>query len=109
MLIWLCFLAFVVRSYFIMRERLLNPKNIKEIDLLSLKIITFLDEQYRVFKQTKIERTPYGCQCYKDCNCSDNYGKEKTIKKVWFRNIKFDDTDKCFYSEPYTPEYNYVF
>ena len=57
-----------------------------------------------VFKRIVKEVFDNGaCQCFKDCDCAADKGKRTEKIKIWYRNIKFDDTGKCFYSEPYTP------
>jgi len=85
-----------------MRDRLLNPKNLK-IDLEALQVTIIDDVKYRVFTEKYTYTQPRGCQCFKDCDCSEDYGKVTHYEKTWYRNTEFDGTDKCFYSEPYTP------
>jgi len=84
-----------------MRERLLNPKTLN-IELEALQITIIDGVSYRIFtkKYTSIDNG--SCQCYKDCNCSSKRGTITNTEITWYRNIKFDSTDKCFYSEPYT-------
>lgn len=84
-----------------MRERLLNPKILK-INLEALKIIIIDNVSYRTFTEKFTKIDDGRCQCYHDCDCSSRKGEVTNIKINWYRNIKFDGTDKCFYSEPYT-------
>lgn len=89
-----------------MRERLLNPKSkIQDIDYLPTSLCND-GEYYRYYStEEKIIKSFNGCQCFKDCSCAEKEKeKESYIKfKLWFRNVKFDGTDRCFYSQPYTP------
>ena len=84
-----------------MRERLLNPKRLN-IELEALQIIIIDDVSYRTFTKKYNSYDDGSCQCFKDCDCSSRVGTITSTEKTWFRNIKFDGTDKCFYSEPYT-------
>ena len=85
------------------RERLLNPNKLK-LNFSILPIVEVDNEKYRLFSQTNVSIATGGCQCFKDCDCAADKGKRTEKIKIWYRNIKFDDTGKCFYSEPYTPE-----
>ncbi|MCA9750301.1 MAG: hypothetical protein KC414_14420 [Romboutsia sp.] len=84
-----------------MKDRLLNPKQLG-LDLESLPIITINNEQFRHFTKKYTHINDGKCQCFKDCDCAKNKGKITITKITWYRNIKFDGTDKCFYSIPYT-------
>ena len=97
----LLFTACVINFTEIMRERLLNPKTLN-IELEALQITIIDGVSYRIFtkKYTSIDNG--SCQCYKDCDCSSRAGTVTNTEITWYRNIKFDGTDKCFYSEPYT-------
>lgn len=84
-----------------MRERLLNPKRLNiELEALQLTIVDGVS--YRTFTKQYTSVDDGSCQCYKDCDCSSKAGTITNTKITWYRNIKFDGTDKCFYSEPYT-------
>lgn len=85
-----------------MRERLLNPKRLN-FPLDSLAIVFFDGVPYRTFTEKHILIDDGMCQCYKDCDCSERKGKVTETSTVWYRNVAFDGTDKCFYSEPHTP------
>jgi len=92
----------------IMRERLLNPVKSIGVDMLNLPIKNVDGQDYRVHFMTYKKVDDGSCQCFKDCNCSENRGKITITEITWYRNVKFDNTDKCFYSEPYTQkDYNY--
>ena len=81
-------------------ERLLNPKRLNiELETLPIKIIDGVS--YRTFTKQYTTYDGGGCQCYKDCDCSSRSGVFVLVI-TWYRNTKFDNTDKCFYSEPYT-------
>jgi hypothetical protein len=84
-----------------MRERLLNPKRLKT-DLKSLDVVSIDSVDYRTFTVKSTSVNDGICQCYHNCNCSDLKGNITHHSVTWYRNIKFDNTDKCFYSEPYT-------
>lgn len=85
------------------RERLLNPKKLK-IDLEKLSIVTIDDVSYRTFTKQYTHVYDGHCQCFKDCDCASRKETVTNTEITWYRNIIFDNTDKCFYSEPYTPE-----
>lgn len=84
-----------------MRNRLLNPKQLG-IDLESLSTITVNNNEFRYFTKKYTHIDDGKCQCFKDCDCYKNKGKVTITEITWYRNTKFDGTDKCFYSEPYT-------
>lgn len=84
-----------------MRERFLNPKRLNiELESLQIKIIDGVS--YRTFTKQYTDIYDGHCQCYKDCDCSSKAGTVTNTEITWYRNIIFDGTDKCFYSEPYT-------
>ena len=84
------------------RERLLNPHRLK-LNFSILPIVEADGEKYRMFSQTIVSIATGSCQCFKDCDCAADKGKRTETIMTWYRNVKFDDTGKCFYSEPHTP------
>lgn len=86
-----------------MKKRLLNPIKL-DIDLEALQIVVIDGVSYRTFTKEYSSTDKGSCQCSKDCNCSSKRGIKTTTTVTWYRNIKFDKTDKCFYCEPYTPK-----
>jgi hypothetical protein len=85
------------------RQKITNPKCHLKMDLEALDIVEIKGEKYRFFTTTFKHVNDGSCQCYKDCNCSELKGEVTVRTTTWYRNLKFDGTDKCFYSEPYTP------
>ena len=85
-----------------MRERLLNPKRMKT-KLEAFPVIIVEGISYRNFTKEYTHTDDGSCQCFKDCDCSGRAGLVTKKKITWYRNKDFDNTDKCFYSEPYTP------
>jgi hypothetical protein len=84
------------------RERLTNPKRfMKDIESLPTEVIDGEEYRVRVHEYSTVNNG--SCQCFKDCDCSELKGKVTSHRNVWYRNIRFDGTDKCFYSKPYTP------
>jgi hypothetical protein len=91
--------------------RLLNPKNYYSDDtLLNLPIIEHNGNNYRVLVRDESYRTPTGCQCFKDCNCAEDYGKWIEKSTTYYRNVLNDNTDKAFYKDiDYLPiKYNLI-
>jgi len=82
-------------------QRLNNPNRFCTSNLLPIEEIE--GEKYRIFNQTIKYTHPRGCQCFKNCDCYMNYGKIEIRNVKWYRHIKFDGTDKAFYTKPYIP------
>lgn len=80
-------------------QRLNNPQNLKR-DLLNLPITTHNGVKYRTFTQVSKLVDNGACQCYKDCNCSDRRGDVTISKITWYRQLRHDNTGKCFYLIP---------
>ena len=81
-------------------DKILNPKQyISDDKLLLLPIITHKGETYRVWNKDNSYRIPRGCQCFGDCNCAEDAGKWVEKNNTYFRNTKFDGTDKAFYTD----------
>lgn len=82
-------------------ERLLNPLDLG-IDTNDLPVIHFEGKRYRVLERERVIYNNGSCQCFKDCNHCSSQPRKVTILNKWYRNIDFDNSNKCFYSEPYT-------
>lgn len=78
----------------------LNPLGL-DLDIKNLPTIQVGEDTYRVLEREHVSYNSGSCQCFGICDCFSQRGKVTRIK-LWYRNIKLDDTDKCFYSQPYT-------
>ena len=75
-----------------------NNVTIQDIDILSIPIVEYNHNDYRMVTKVYHFKAKRGCQCYHDCKC-DIYTPAYNSTVNYYRSIAFDNTNKVFYNK----------